>query len=163
MSAFALRFFQKYPTLLLPPFSCLSPSSAKIFHSKCRSILPRLFYSLSSSYTPSFLSLPTSLHIPVTYSFSYTPSLPPTPSLPSSLQRESMWLSLEDTYTVMDEHANSVEENVKEFKTLLEPIYRYVLYRTLPSTLPLILNVLISSINHHLSNLSINNINLFLI
>jgi hypothetical protein len=38
-----------------------------------------------------------------------------------------MWLSLEDTYAVMDDHANSVEENVKEFKTLLEPIYRYVL------------------------------------
>ena len=42
-----------------------------------------------------------------------------------------MWLSLEDTYAVMDDHANSVEENVKEFKTLLEPIYRYLLYRTL--------------------------------
>ena len=43
-----------------------------------------------------------------------------------------MWLSLEDTYTVMDEHANSVEENIKEFKALLEPIYKCVPYHIIP-------------------------------
>ena len=37
-----------------------------------------------------------------------------------------MWLSLEDSFSVMDDHTRSVEESIKEFKASLESIYKCV-------------------------------------